>query len=216
METPHSESKFPPGESVLYRALDERQRVTSVLPVRIVQDDADLVLLWLPLGTPSIKPTLINHTPGTPRRWVDGNWYLVNSPWRVAELLILIQPAEHRATWVRWSAERAFQGWAVNMQSPLTRTRLGFDHWDQQLDIIVNPDRSWRWKDEDELELAVELGHMTRDQADAVRAEGALAVQQIEQNRSPFCDGWEQWKPDPAWPLPQLVDDWRGLSMYRS
>jgi hypothetical protein len=101
------------------------------------------------------------------------------------------------------------------MQSQLTRTRLGFDHGDHQLDIIVNPDRSWRWKDEDELEFSVELGRMTREQADVVRAEAALAVEQIEQNGPPFSDGWEHWTPDPMWILPQLTPDWGDLSMYQ-
>ncbi|WP_179137700.1 DUF402 domain-containing protein [Candidatus Entotheonella palauensis] len=216
MESTFIPPLFRPGDSVLYRGLDERRRVVSVLPVRVVRDDSNLVVLWLPLGTPSIKPELLHHTPGSPRRWVDSNWYLTHSTWQWAELLVLIRPGEHRATWVRWSAERDFQGWVVNMQSPLVRTRLGFDHWDHQLDIIVNPDRSWRWKDEDELELAVELGRMTREQAGAVRDEGLIAVEQIEQNRSPFSDGWEHWTPEPTWPLPDLVEDWRDVSMYQS
>lgn len=24
----------------------------------------------------------------------------------------------------------------------------------------------------------------------------------------PFSDGWEAWRPDPAWPVPVLPDDW--------
>jgi hypothetical protein len=24
---------------------------------------------------------------------------------------------------------------------------------------------------------------------------------------APFRDGWEDWRPDPAWPLPDLPDD---------
>ena len=199
---------FDRGESILYRGVDEHGGVVGVLPVRVVQDDADLIALWLPLGTSTIRSRLIEHTPGTPRRWVDGNWYLERSVWTWAELLILVRPGEARATWVRWSAHREFEGWAVNLQSELVRTRLGFDMWDQQLDIVVAPDRTWHWKDEDELELAVELGRMSAAQADAVRAEGARAVEDIEQNRPPFCDGWEGWEPDPAWPLPELTDDW--------
>ncbi|PON15580.1 DUF402 domain-containing protein [Candidatus Entotheonella serta] len=206
--------RFRFGEAVLYRELDECQRIISVLPVRIVRDDPSFVILWLPLGTPSIKPELVHHTPGTPRRWVEGNWYLTRSTWQWAELLILVRPGEHRATWVRWSPERIFEGWAVNMQSQLTRTRLGFDHWDHQLDLMVDPNRHWHWKDEDELQLAVELGRMTREQADAVKAEGWRAVAQIEQHQSPFSDEWESWTPVPTWSRPQLVEDWGDLSMY--
>jgi len=79
----------------------------------------------------------------------------------------------------------------VNLQSPMARTRLGFDHWDHQLDIVVAPDRSWRYKDEDELELCVETGRMTAATALAVREEGCRVIEQIEANAPPFCDGWE-------------------------
>lgn len=206
--------RFVPGESILSRGIDERGRVISVTPVRVVRDAPGLVALWLPLGTPTVKPELVQHEPGTPRRWVDGNWYLTGSTWRWAEVLKLVRPDDGWATWVRWTADRRFDGWVVNMQSPMTRTYLGFDVWDHQLDILVNPDRTWRWKDRAELELAVELGRMTRAQADKVEAEAARAVAEIEHNGFPYSEGWEHWRPDPAWQLPELHTAWSDVSMY--
>jgi len=210
-------SESPPfrhGDAVMYRDLGSHREIRSVLPVRVVRDDPGCVVLWLPLGVPSMKPTLIHHTPRTPRSWHDGNWFLQRSTWNWAELLIIARDRECRATWVRWSADRTFQGWAVNLQSPLIRTRIGFDHCDRQLDIMVEPDRSWTWKDQDELELAVETGRMTREQADSVRDESGRAVSDIENNRSPFGDGWESWKPDGSWPQPALREDWADVSMH--
>ena len=211
---PADGARFRPGESIIYRGVDERGQIVSVLTARVVRDDDELVALWLPIGAPSMKPELVDHTPGTPRRWVDGNWYLTSSTWWWAVLLVLVRPGEERATWVRWSSDRTFQGWAVNMQSELTRTRLGFDICDHQLDILVEPDRTWHWKDEDELELAVELGRMSRDHADRVRATGDRAVQDIETNSWPYDAGFETWAPDPSWTLPELPEDWDDLSMY--
>lgn len=207
--------RFDPGESILSRGIDEHQRVISVTPVRVVRDDADLVALWLPLGTPTIKPELVHHEAGAPRRWVDGNWHLTESTWRWAEVLKLVRPNEGWSTWVRWSANREFQGWAINMQAELVRTQLGFDVWDHQLDILVKPDRSWHWKDRDELELSVELGRMTRDQAAAVEAEAKRAVTLVEGNGFPYSDGWEAWQPDPTWQLPHLQSEWADVSMHR-
>jgi len=209
------DARFAPGQAVMYRGVDERKRVISVIPVRVVRDDNELVVLWMPVGVSTMKPELVEHTPGTPRRWIDGNWYLTRSTWRWAELLILVRPDERRATWVRWSADRTFRGWAVNLQDELFRTRLGFDIYDHQLDVLIEPDGRWRYKDEAELALSVELGRMTRDAADEVRAEARLAIGQIERNESPFCDGWERWTPDPTWTLPDLVDDWDDVSMYQ-
>jgi hypothetical protein len=67
---------FTPGESILLRGLDEWQQVTDAKPVLVVQDDAALIALWLPLGAPTMKSVLIDHTLGTPRRWEPGNWHL--------------------------------------------------------------------------------------------------------------------------------------------
>ncbi len=215
MRTLAGAAPFEVGQSILCRGLDEHDRITNVLPVRVVRDEADLVALWLPMGTLSIKPELIDHTPGTPRCWVDGNWRLTKSAWR-REVLILVRPAERWATWVKWSPEREFQGWYVNLQSELTRTRLGFDHLDHQLDILVATDRSWRYKDEVELEICVEMGRLTPKQAVAIRADGAAVVQRIEADDPPFSRGWERWTPNPTWALPRLTPDWTDLSMYHS
>jgi hypothetical protein len=204
---------FAPGSSIAIRGVDPQQGIVSVVSAIVVRDDDDLVAYWQPIGAPSIKPELVEHTPGTPRRWVEGNWYLTESTWRWAELLVLVRPGDGRATWRRWSADRTFQGWAVNMQSELTRTRLGFVVWDHQLDLLVDPDRAWRWKDEEELELTVELGRMTGEEADAVRAVGEAAVRDIDSGAWPYDAGFETWTPDPSWRLPTLPSGWDDLSV---
>ena len=206
--------RFAPGEVILNRGLDERDRVIDVKPVVVVEDSDEQAIFWLPLETPTIRPVLIDHTPRTPRRWVDGNWKLIDSVWRWAELLMIVRHDELRSTWVRWNADREFQGWYVNLQGPLMRTHLGFDIRDHQLDILIDPDRAWRWKDQDELDLAVELGRMTAAQAVDIRAEAAHAVAAIESNVSPYCDGWERWTPDPTWRRPQMKPGWEDVSMY--
>lgn len=199
---------FSPGTPVLYRTVDENQALTSVLPVRVVEDTPDQVTLWLPIGTPSMKPVLHPDAPRSPRRWLPGTWSLEPATWTWAELLILIPLQQRHAIWVCWSAERDFLGWYVNLQGSLTRNRLGFDHWDQQLDIVVSPDRSWRYKDEDELAVVVELGRMSATQADEVRAEAERVVRQIESAQPPFTDDQAMWKPPPDWTTPSLPDDW--------
>jgi hypothetical protein len=207
-------SKFQRGDSILYRELDEHRRIIDVKPVTVVEDSNDRVLLWLPLETPTKKPEQLNHVPGTPRRWLEGTCRLVDAVWRWSELLIVVRPDEFRATWVRWSQDRVFQGWYVNFQSELTRTRLGFDIRDYQLDILVDPDRNWRWKDQDEFDLAVELGRMTVAQAKTVRAEARLAVEEIERNGGPFSERWENWRPTADLKRPMLTPQWSDLSMY--
>ena len=60
-----------------------------------------------------------------------------------------------------------------------------------------------RWKDEDELEAAVAAGRLTPAKAAVIRAEGERVL--LEQ---PWPTGWEDVRPDPEWPAPQLFDGW--------
>ena len=49
---------------------------------------------------------------------------------------------------------------------------------------------------------------LQRDQVSSIRVEAARLVRRIESVGSPFCDGWDQWRPDQNWPIPQLPNDW--------
>ena len=73
----------------------------------------------------------------------------------------------------------------------------------EQLSHVVEPDGSWRWKDEDELETAVRVDFFTPPEAEAIRGEGEAVVAEW-----PFPTGWEDWRADPTWPLPTLPADW--------
>ena len=86
---------------------------------------------------------------------------------------------------------------------------FGFDTTDHLLDIWVDPDRSWRWKDEDHLAEAIEIGLFTTEQAEAMRTEGERMVQRIEAWAAPFDEGWENWLAGP--PLAAALDSgWLG------
>jgi predicted RNA-binding protein associated with RNAse of E/G family len=98
-----------------------------------------------------------------------------------------------------------FLGWYVNLQTPLQRSPLGFDTTDQALDVVIDPDGSWRWKDEDDLAACVELGLFTTQEAAEIRAEGEQVIAVLP---SLIPTGWEDWRPDPAWQLPALPAGW--------
>lgn len=75
--------------------------------------------------------------------------------------------------------------------------------------MVAPPDlRSWSFKDEDELERAVEKGFHTQDEAVAIRAEGERVGRMIERLDAPFCEDWASWKPDDAWNVPVLPEEW--------
>lgn len=80
---------------------------------------------------------------------------------------------------------------------------------DQELDIVIAPDRStWRWKDEDKFERMVVEGVFSSDEARAIRAEGERIIREMQAGESPICESWEQWSPPPEWQIPELPPGW--------
>jgi hypothetical protein len=143
---------FSPGDRVLYRGIHvtdsgaEPPVVADVKPAIVAQDTPELVAFWVLAGTPTKLSRPLD--PGQPKPWFRGEWEFVDAVWSRWNALFLIQPEAWHATWVWWTPEWEFLGWYVNMQESLVRRLEGFDHRDLQLDIVVQPDRTWRWKDE--------------------------------------------------------------------
>ena len=120
-------------------------------------------------------------------------------------LMIAPREAAHTVS-LHWEhATDTFLGWYVNLQEPMRPTSIGYDTFDQMLDIWIEPDRSWRWKDWGELIEAEQVGIFTPDEADEIRAEGQRVIDSLD---TLLPTGWEPWRPDPAWPLPALPENW--------
>ena len=97
----------------------------------------------------------------------------------------------------------------MNLQSPFLRRPYGFDIIDHTLDIVVRPDHTWYWKDEDELALAVERGAFTAVEAAALRREGRDAIAMLEATEGPFADAWTRWQSDSSEPVEAFPDGWQ-------
>jgi uncharacterized protein len=169
-----------------------RGRVWRVQAGRIVEDAPELLVLWFPAGGPAKVPAGGLRIPGD-------DWELEDtSPTR--DSICLARPGRRHSVYVFWDEGGQFSHWYVNFEQPLRRSPVGFDTFDEKLDLIARPDGSYEWKDEDELEQAAAVGLLD---ADAVRAEAARVLEEW-----PFPTGWEDWRPDPSWPVPQLPEGW--------
>ena len=136
-----------------------------------------------------------------------GEWELVDDVWR-DDLVRVKYAGDAHAYYAMWKGGR-FNRWYINLESPYEDTPVGVDFTDHVLDIVVQPDLAgWAWKDADELARAVAFGLVTQAQADSFVAEGKRAIQRLETRSSPFADGWDLWRPDPAWPIPSLPPNW--------
>jgi predicted RNA-binding protein associated with RNAse of E/G family len=136
-----------------------------------------------------------------------GDWELVNSAWQWTGVV-------ERVISGRWfSVSRMFDSggallcWYVNFQRPPVWRPDGWDTSDLALDLVVDPDGTRRWKDEDEYAHHLRLGLITDAEHAAVQAAREEAVALVEARGEMFAESARQhWLPDPAWATPSLAD----------
>ena len=145
---------------------------------------------------------LVRGPDGYLRRW------MTDAPpddltWQVGGVLRFERPGARHNVEVCWAPDWTFRGWYVNLQTAIVVHGGFLDSTDQVLDIWIDPDGTWRWKDEHELEEAVELGIWTSADAAAIRAEGERVLAE-----RPWPTGWEDWRPPSDWAPLALPEGW--------
>ncbi|MGW7103795.1 cytidylyl-2-hydroxypropylphosphonate hydrolase [Streptomyces sp. NPDC054838] len=207
--------RWAPGEQILWRYRDNAPGLSGPVhicrPVTVVQDTAELLAVWMAPGTECVKPVLADGTPvheeplatryTAPRTTVRSRWF-------GAGVLKLARPGEPWSVWLFWEHGWRFKNWYVNLEEPRTRWSGGVDSVDHFLDISVYPDRSWVWRDEDEFAQARRVGLVDPPLARRVQEAGRAALEVVKEWGPPFRDGWQDWRPDPVWPVPVLPGDW--------
>ncbi|MCQ4210381.1 cytidylyl-2-hydroxypropylphosphonate hydrolase [Streptomyces longispororuber] len=206
------EGRWTPGERILWRyRANAGDGFHICRPVTVVQDTDEQLAVWMAPGTECVKPVIADGTPvhhePLATRYTKPR-ALRHESWFGAGVLKLARPGEPWSVWLFWEPDWRFRNWYVNLEQPRVRWAGGIDSEDHFLDLSVYPDGSWRWHDEDEFAQAQAVGLMGAAQAAEVRAAGARAIEVIESWGHPFSDGWERWRPDPAWPVPALPADW--------
>jgi uncharacterized protein len=205
-----SDRHWQPGGQVLlrYRRLGP---VSYALPVTVVGDELGQITLSLRPGTPIKRRVMPDGAP-IPRDLPYAERarlpHVGDGTWTDNHALILIQPGDAFDIRLFWHEDWTFRGWYVNLQDPVRRVPTGFDTADHILAVAVAQDRSWRWKDEHELADAVRIGRFTPGEAAAIQATGEQVIPRIEAGAWPFDDSLTGWRPDPAWPIPNLPPNW--------
>ena len=206
-----STDRWQPGSQIVYREV-WRESVWTAKPVTVVQDSPDLIVLYLSYGASWKYPA------GRRAEFIDflqaGVWELADATWSFGDNLILIPPDETHAVHINWAREsRVLNGWYVNLQAALHRTPLGFDYMDHILDIVIEPDQTvWAWKDEAELQRAIDQGVYSLEQARQFRAEGLQAIEKMRAGSPIFDSGWEDWLPPEDWSVPVLPVGWDAVT----
>ncbi len=196
-----------PGETIVIRNV-HGGRPIGAMPVRVVSTDDDLPVVWLPGGAPVMRPGIdgrfVREVPAE-ERYRSTERTPVLHHWQGEGILILGRPGRAHSIWLFWE-DAEFAGWYVNLEAPWRPSRIGFDTRDHSLDLWIERDGSWHWKDEHELEVAVEHGFFSPHAAADFRGEGERVIEEW-----PFPTGWEDWRPDPSWTVPALPEEWDEL-----
>nr|MDT0661501.1 DUF402 domain-containing protein [Micromonospora sp. DSM 115978] len=204
---------FERGRLILHRNV-RRGRIGWVRPARVVSDDARGLALWIDRGTPVASEVAADGRGIRTMRfaeWIGLSYRLRVATWSGPPLLKFMPAgAAHSVWWFRDPETDNFAHWYVNLEEPGVRwddgMAAGVDITDQDLDVVVAPDRSWRWKDEDEFieRLAHPEHYWVADEA-AVRAEGERVIKLAEAGAFPFDGTWRDFAPDPHWRPPAAM-----------
>jgi len=132
-------------------------------------------------------------------RFHDGPWQM-ETVVRDRPVLSFAFPETAYAVLLSWTTDWVFKGYYVNIQSPLRERDGGLEYTDWFLDVRIPPLRdSYEWKDEHELEEAVERGLLSETEALDVRWAGERAIEHVLLHEPPFDQDWTLWRPDAAW-----------------
>jgi predicted RNA-binding protein associated with RNAse of E/G family len=193
---------FEPGESAALREIWEG-RIWSARPVTVVEDAEEQITLFIRAGARWMAP----FRNGQRLKIQQAEYELMEQPYK-AHVLSFAWPGNPAAVLLFYGSDWSPSHWYVNLEDPLRRSPVGFDTLDHKLDVIVELDGSWSWKDEDQFVEVIDRGLLDPGQGRGLRNEAEGAVRRIVEHEPPFDRDWYGWRPDPAWPPPTLPDGW--------
>jgi hypothetical protein len=191
------------GDTAVMRYLHMDGRIATAQCGRVIADDDRGLLIWIGPGSQVIERVTLDGAPTRYRPLSDKlHVPLLHglTSWYGNGVLILTPPATDHAVWWFFADDGAFDGWYVNLQSPVVRWSGGVDLYDYALDVVIRPDRGWAWKDEDE--FAERTGHpayWTVQDGVRIRASGERVIARAEAGEFPFDGAWCDFRPDPDW-----------------
>ena len=197
------------GETVVRRDIHSA-KVWSAAALVVVDDGPDeLVAARLP-GSEWIGAA---GYPGHHREqsgFTTGEWELERYRWSATWALWRCQPDRHFNVYDLHDADTDdLICWYVNFERPMRRHDDGlvYDTLDLMLDLVVLPDRSTIWKDEDHWAWALEANVFGPSDVAAVETVRAEVEADARAGRGSFDSRWIDWRPD-GLVAPDLPTDW--------
>lgn len=198
---------FQPGQTIVTREV-RNGKLLRAIPVTVVRDTPEIIALYAPLTTAYKYPLTPAGERVRPYQRLSGEWVLDDRYAEKYSSLRLAIPGVYYSVILFRKPDLSVHRWYINLEDPLERTAHGFIVRDHFLDVLVARDlSSWEWKDEDEFAEAIDLGMVHPEKAAFLRSEGQRVAEWICSGTSPFNE-WREWRPDPAWPVPEFPSGW--------
>jgi len=203
------------GDPVLLRGM-YAGRPAYVQSTRVVKDTPQEVALAIWPGAECAAPHGYLHkklADGSPwDRWIEtleNNLRLEKYTWHTNCFLILLEPEKYFSTLYMWNAASGeFLCYYINFQLPFTRSQLGFETLDLDLDIVIKPSYEWHWKDVEDYQQAIRLGGIRPEWVSRVEQARAEVAERLKERRYPLDGYWLNWRPASSWTPPCLPSGW--------
>jgi hypothetical protein len=200
------------GDTVMLRDVGNFSGILWCRPHVVVEDRDDLLALYEPEGAMIHRWRMAERTFGPPAP-VRMDFLRLMFPGKAYAVLLVFDAGTGAPPWYApfFDGTERFRGWKVNLESPFRRTELGFDTTDEFLDIIVRPDRSWYWKDEEHVLPWLERGAYSPADVEQIRSAGREAEALISAGAFPFDETLVDWRPD-GLGMPLEIPGWHELA----
>jgi hypothetical protein len=174
---------FAPGTTLTVREV-LHGRVWLEFPETVLADDGEVLATVQTDGAPL---TFFDHPFGA------HPWSHI-SAWRGPTVLKLRRNDTAYSVWKFFDGD-VFRHWYVNFEQSVVRRHDGIEVDDHQLDLVVEPDGTRRWKDVEDLAPACASGRIDAAQLRAV-LEAATEVSDRLAGDDRWWRSWDDWVPD--------------------
>lgn len=202
---------WKPGDIIAWRGI-YRDKVWHAQTVIVVKDAPKEMMLALLPGTECVAPEgYLEGKQSGKRRWnfKDKDWKLEKYTWRANRLLILLEPDKFYSTMYFWDhASHEFLCYYINFQLPFERNNDGIDTLDLDLDLIINPDFSFEWKDLDDYQRSIDNDVIFPEWMLGIDLAKQDVFSRLEKRSYPYDGSWLGWRPDTTWSPPKLPENW--------
>ncbi len=189
-----------------------KNKVSSSFPVIVVKDrPEEIALALIPGAEGFVTEDYSKGKQNGKRRWdfKDKPWKLDNHIWHTNRVLQLLEPQKYYAISYFWNDKsNEFSCYYVNFQLPFQRSHCGVDTLDLEIDLIIEPDFSYRWKDLDDYQKGIDSGVILVEWVQEIKRAQMEVLEKLNEQKYPFDDSWLNWRPDPYWSLPKLPAGW--------